>query len=120
MLEPGPPVWLSFKTNPEKFYALTEPPNIIPAPYMARAQYVALQTRDALSGEELVALLRESYALVVAKLPKKTQLSLATPSAGQKVPPRKSVRKQRANGGKGVAKKFAVTKRAHRGRKRRG
>ncbi len=72
------PVWLSFKTTPENFYELNERPNIIPAPYMARASYVALQTRDALAAEELAALLRESYDLVVAKMPKKTRHALAS------------------------------------------
>src|SRR5271156_414441 len=77
VLDPAP-VWLSFKTTPEKFYELNERPNIIPAPYMARASYVALQTRDALAAHELAALLRESYDLVVAKMPKKTRDALAS------------------------------------------
>src|SRR5258708_37602905 len=46
-LEPAP-VGLSFKTSPGNFAGLTERPGIIPAPYLARAQWVALQTRDAL------------------------------------------------------------------------
>ncbi|MGA2421489.1 MAG: MmcQ/YjbR family DNA-binding protein [Candidatus Acidiferrum sp.] len=89
VLEPAP-VWLSFKTTPENFYELTERQNIIPAPYMARASYVALQTRDALTAEELAALLRESYELVVARLPKKTRellaggVSVGTPAARKK------------------------------------
>jgi len=77
VLDPAP-VWLSFKTTPDNFYELTERQNIIPAPYMARASYVALQTRDAIVADELAALLRESYELVVAKLPKKTRESLAS------------------------------------------
>ena len=71
-LEPAP-VCLSFKASPENFAELTERPNIIPAPYLARAQWVALQTRDALPAEELARLLRESYDMVFAKLPKKTR-----------------------------------------------
>jgi predicted DNA-binding protein (MmcQ/YjbR family) len=109
VLDPAP-VWLSFKTTPEKFYELTEQPNIIPAPYMARAQYIALQSRDALAAEELAALLRESYELVVAKLPKKTREAVsrgvavrvptqkqspAKSAAGKKRPAKKSVHKQR-------------------------
>jgi predicted DNA-binding protein (MmcQ/YjbR family) len=69
-LEPAP-VCLSFKASPEKFAELTERQHIIPAPYLARAQWVALQTRDALRMEELAGLLRESYEMVLAKLPKK-------------------------------------------------
>jgi predicted DNA-binding protein (MmcQ/YjbR family) len=71
-LEPAP-VCLSFKASPENFADLTERPNIIPAPYLARAQWVALETRDALSADELARFLRESYDMVVAKLPKRTQ-----------------------------------------------
>jgi predicted DNA-binding protein (MmcQ/YjbR family) len=78
VLEPAP-VWLSFKASPDNFYELTERPGIIPAPYLARAQWVALETKDALSSGELAALVRDSYDLIVAKLPKKTRDSLLTP-----------------------------------------
>ena len=71
-LEPAP-VCLSFKASLENFAELTGRPNIIPAPYLARAQWVALQTRDALPAEELARLLRESYDMVFAKLPKKAR-----------------------------------------------
>ncbi len=76
-LEPAP-ACLSFKASPEKFAELTERQNIIPAPYLARAQWVALQTRDALTREELAALLRESYEMILAKLPKKMQEAIAS------------------------------------------
>jgi predicted DNA-binding protein (MmcQ/YjbR family) len=78
VLEPAP-VWLSFKASPENFYELTERPGIIPAPYLARAQWVALETKDALSSAELSVILRESYDIIVAKLPKKTRASLSSP-----------------------------------------
>jgi predicted DNA-binding protein (MmcQ/YjbR family) len=67
------PVWLSFKCTPENFAELTERAGVIPAPYLARAQWVALESRDALPLEELNGLLRQSYELVVAKLPRKTR-----------------------------------------------
>jgi hypothetical protein len=57
---------------------------IIPAPYMARAKWVALETKEALGIEELKQLLRESYDLVFAKLPKKTQESLSQGAASGK------------------------------------
>ena len=81
VLEPAP-VWLSFKTSPDNFFELTERPNIIPAPYLARAKWVGLETKDALSSAELSALIRESYHLVVAKLPKKTRDSLIAKKPG--------------------------------------
>ena len=83
-LEPAP-VCLSFKASPETFAELTERPNFIPAPYLARAQWVALETRDALPPQELARLLRESYEMVFAKLPRKTRetVSSAKPAARQ-------------------------------------
>jgi predicted DNA-binding protein (MmcQ/YjbR family) len=82
--------WLTFKASPENFVELTERPGIIPAPYLARAKWVALETRDALPLDELARLLRESYDLVVAKLPKKTREGL---SSGKPVARRKSSKK---------------------------
>ena len=78
VLEPAK-VWLSFKCSPENFAELAERQGIIPAPYMARAQWVALETKDALAKQELASLLRESYELVLAKLPKKTREALLQP-----------------------------------------
>jgi predicted DNA-binding protein (MmcQ/YjbR family) len=92
-LEPAP-VCLSFKASPENFAELTERPNIIPAPYLARAQWVALQTRDALPRDELAGLLRESYEMVVAKLPKKIRESLSSPKPSVRKPARKQPAKK--------------------------
>ena len=77
-LEPAP-VCLSFKASPENFSELTERQNIIPAPYLARAKWVALQTRDALGAQELAGLLRESYEIVLAKLPSKVRETIMKP-----------------------------------------
>lgn len=74
--EPAP-VFLSFKCSPEDFADLTERPGIIPAPYMARAQWVALQSEDALPAAEIRKLLRKSYDLVFAKLTRKMQQELS-------------------------------------------
>lgn len=92
VLEPAP-VWLSFKASPENFYDLTERPGIVPAPYLARAQWVALETKDALSSAELAALVRDSYDIIVAKLPKKIRDSLLTPHRSK--PPRLKPRSRR-------------------------
>jgi predicted DNA-binding protein (MmcQ/YjbR family) len=105
VLDPAP-VWLSFKTTPDNFYELTERANIIPAPYMARASYVALQTRDAIVADELAVLLRESYELVVAKLPKKTRELLAS---GVVVSGSKSRKRARKKVRKKIAKKLLRT-----------
>jgi predicted DNA-binding protein (MmcQ/YjbR family) len=71
-LEPGTH-WLSFKCAPEDFASLVERPGIVPAPYLARAQWVALVTEDALPRAEVMQLLSQAHAIVMAKLPKKWQ-----------------------------------------------
>ena len=76
-LEPAS-VWLSFKSSPENFVELTERPNIIPAPYLARAQWVALENKDALPPDELARRLRDSYDMIFAKLPRKTRESISS------------------------------------------
>ncbi len=75
VLDPAP-VCMSFKCAAEDFAELTERPGVIPAPYMARAQWVALESQDALPVAEIKSLLKKSYEIVLAKLPKKTQLAL--------------------------------------------
>ena len=72
------PVRLSFKCTPEIFVELCERPGIIPAPYMARAQWVALQSLSAVPDDELRALIAESYRLVWERLPKKRREELAS------------------------------------------
>jgi predicted DNA-binding protein (MmcQ/YjbR family) len=68
--------WLSFKCSPEDFADLCEREGIFPAPYLARAQWVAVETEDTLPRPELKRLLRNAYDLVFANLPKKAQAVL--------------------------------------------
>jgi predicted DNA-binding protein (MmcQ/YjbR family) len=66
-----PPHSVAFKCTPDSFGELVERDGIIPAPYMARnlwVQEVALG--ETLDRRELEALVKTSYELVVAKLPK--------------------------------------------------
>ena len=65
---------IAFKCTPETFGELIERPGIIPAPYMARNMWVQEQELgDVLDRRELEALVKTSYELVVAKLPKRLQ-----------------------------------------------
>jgi predicted DNA-binding protein (MmcQ/YjbR family) len=89
-LEPAR-LWLSLKADPEEFADLTERPGIIPAPYLARAKWIAVETADTLPAAEVAALLRKSYELVLEKLPRAARESLSS-----KVPPRKSPKKKPA------------------------
>jgi predicted DNA-binding protein (MmcQ/YjbR family) len=66
-------VCLSFRCTVDEFAELVERPGIIPAPYLARAHWVALEHEDALSRTELKRLLKQSYDLVFAGLTKKAQ-----------------------------------------------
>ena len=70
------PQTLSFKTAPDSFAILTRQKNIIPAPYLARAQWVNLQKLDALSTKELKAYLARAHAIVAGGLTKKMRAEL--------------------------------------------
>jgi predicted DNA-binding protein (MmcQ/YjbR family) len=82
---------MSFKCDDETFAELCERDGIIPAPYMARAKWVALERWDTLSDREVKPLLGEAYRLVKEKLPKKTQAALDT--AGARRAPAKGKRR---------------------------
>ena len=74
-LEPAP-VCLSFKCTDEEFVTLTDRPGVVPAPYLARAKWIALENERALALPEVKRLLKQSYGLVLAKLPRKTREAL--------------------------------------------
>ena len=95
-LEPAP-VFLTIKASDESFAELTERPGIIPAPYLARAKWVALERADAVSPAELASLLRASYDLVVARLPAKTRAAFSSAKTKSKRarPAAKSARKRK-------------------------
>lgn len=76
-LEPGDH-WLAFKCSPKEFSALVERPKIVPAPYLARAQWVALETYDALPADEIKRLLSQAYSMIFRKLSKRLQAGLTT------------------------------------------
>lgn len=76
-LEPASDYCMSFKYTPEKFAELIEQDGIVPAPYVARYHWVALERFNALSERELKSLLRTAYDLVLEKLPKKLRVRLS-------------------------------------------
>lgn len=78
--EPSAKHRLSFKYGDEAFAELIETDGIDPAPYLARAKWVALERLDTLSGREIEARIRDSYDLVFAKLTKKDQASIRSGS----------------------------------------
>lgn len=62
---------LCLKCAPEIFAELIEREDIQPAPYVGRYKWVMLDRLDAVNWGELQQLIRESYAMVAAKAPKK-------------------------------------------------
>src|SRR5271165_1547215 len=87
------PVRLSFKCSPENFAELCEREGVMPAPYMARAQWVALEQLNTIPDSELRELLAESYRLVWERLPKKRQQELEA-SRGQASPSVRAAQKK--------------------------
>lgn len=65
-----PPHTVAFKCAPDAFAELIERDGVIPAPYLARAMWVQERSADVIDRRELQALIRASYDLVVAGLPK--------------------------------------------------
>lgn len=74
-LEPGS-VWLSLKVAGDEFGELIELPGIVPAPYLARARWIALEHEDAMPPLELKRRIGRSWELVVARLPERERMRL--------------------------------------------
>ncbi len=102
---------LSFKCTPEEFAELTERPGIVPAPYTARMHWVALENWDALSRTEIKRLVKQSYDLVFAKLPKRAQAELS-PLSKPDAPRAKALRKARKTESRGPLPVRAATLRS--------
>jgi predicted DNA-binding protein (MmcQ/YjbR family) len=106
-LEPAP-VCLSFKCSEESFAELTERPGFTPAPYLARAKWVGLETQEAIQRAELASLLQASYSLVFAKLPRRTQADLARVSPARSKPAGKPKNKSAAKKQKSARRKSKI------------
>lgn len=64
---------LAFKVDDDLFLGFTDRPGIHPAPYLARARWVAMESPYPMGGEELRAALARSHQLVALRLPKYRQ-----------------------------------------------
>ena len=99
-LEPTPDHFVAFKTTPEKAAELIEMEGIVPTPYMARNHWVTLTRGNLMRDEEIEGLIRGSYELIVAKLPKRIQTQLLggpeATSAKKKTAKKKAVKKKPA------------------------
>jgi predicted DNA-binding protein (MmcQ/YjbR family) len=71
--DPGE-VWL--KVSDMAYELLTELPGVRPAPYFARAGWVAISAASPLGGDEVEAYIREAHRLVAGKLTRKARAEL--------------------------------------------
>jgi len=69
---------ITFKVSEIAFEILKDAPGLRPAPYMASRGLLWLQHHDpaAMPDQEVLDLVQASYALVAAKLPRRTQAAL--------------------------------------------
>ncbi len=74
---------ISYSAGPERFAELVEQEGIVPAPYMARIHWVAVERWDVLRNAEWESELRAAHAITLAKLPKGVREVLAMPERAQ-------------------------------------
>jgi predicted DNA-binding protein (MmcQ/YjbR family) len=71
---------ISYCAGPERYAELLEREGILPAPYLARAYWVAVERWDVFRSAEWKSELTAAHEIVRAKLPKRVQQVLALPS----------------------------------------
>jgi len=87
-LDAGASHRVSFKCSEDHFVELQENEGVVPAPYLARAKWVALERFDALDDRTIDACVREAHALVKSKLTKKEHAALDATSRRSPARPR--------------------------------
>ncbi|HMF54255.1 MAG TPA: hypothetical protein VK593_07890, partial [Edaphobacter sp.] len=70
--------------GPERYAELLEREGIFPAPYLARAHWVAIERWNVLRSAEWQSELEAAHAIVRAKLPKRMRETLNLPAGEQK------------------------------------
>ena len=80
----GPDTKVSFKCSELAYAILTEMPDIIPAPYLARAKWVQVVTAQGMSDENIKEHIDAAYEIIAAKLTKaqRATLGIVTSSKG--------------------------------------
>lgn len=69
----GNEIKVSFKCSDLSYQILTEQDGIIPAPYLARAKWVQIETAGAMSDQHIKDYVREAHSIIAKKLSKKLQ-----------------------------------------------
>jgi predicted DNA-binding protein (MmcQ/YjbR family) len=83
-LEPDGRGVISFCAGQERYAELLEREGVLPAPYFARAYWVAAERWDVFRPSEWKAELTAAHSIVAARLPRKTRDILALPLREQK------------------------------------
>ena len=78
-LEAGAHGVVSYSAGPERFAELVEQEGIVPAPYMARIHWVAVDRWEVLRNAEWESELRAAHEITLGKLPKGVREVLAMP-----------------------------------------
>jgi predicted DNA-binding protein (MmcQ/YjbR family) len=75
---------LSFAAGPERYAELLETDGVFPAPYLARAHWVAIEHWGVFRSRELEELLESGRRRTYDRLPKRTRDVLAMPAAAHR------------------------------------
>jgi predicted DNA-binding protein (MmcQ/YjbR family) len=80
---PGPTqhALMAYAAGPRRYSELLELEGVIPAPYLARAHWVAVERWDVFAAREWERELAAAHEIVRAKLPPNTRKALALPAA---------------------------------------
>lgn len=84
---------LSFKCSDDGFAELVEHDGVVPAPYLARAKWVALERFDSLSDKEIESRIVEAYTIIFEKLTKPQRAAIGGAKKAARKPPARAVRK---------------------------
>lgn len=67
---------ISFKCSDLSYQILCELEGVVPAPYLARAKWVQVQSTEALSGDDIKSYIVEAHKIIAGKLTKKLREDL--------------------------------------------
>ena len=70
---------ISFKCSDLAYDILTEQPEIVPAPYLARAKWVQIEAAEAMSDDDIRDYIRAAYDIVASKLTRAQRRELMLP-----------------------------------------
>ncbi|MBL4788934.1 MAG: MmcQ/YjbR family DNA-binding protein [Kordiimonadaceae bacterium] len=67
---------ISFKCSDLSYQILGEVDGMVPAPYLARAKWMQVQEKDAMSDDDVKGCIEDAHAIIAAKLTKKLRAEL--------------------------------------------